>query len=72
MHVFVSGERGRKEYTAGVGMVISNEFMQYAKDIEPINDRLVCANRGAPLRATSYAHARPQQKDKISQFVRHF
>ena len=38
-----SGEGGRKEYTAGVGMVISNKFMQYIEDIVPINDRLMYA-----------------------------
>ena len=36
-----SGEGGRKEHTAGVGMVISNKFMQYIEDIVPINDRLM-------------------------------
>ena len=38
-----SGEGGRTEYTAGVGMVISNKFMQYIEDIEPINDRIMYA-----------------------------
>ena len=38
---FFSGEGGRKEYTAGVGMIISNKFMQYIEDIEPIDDRLM-------------------------------
>ena len=40
---FFSGEGGRKEYTVGVGMIISNKFMQYIEDIEPINDRLMYA-----------------------------
>ena len=38
---FFSGEGGRKDYTAGVGMVIRNKFMQYIEDIVPINDRLM-------------------------------
>ena len=38
---FFSGEGGRDEWTAGVGFVINNKFLQYIQDIEPINDRLI-------------------------------
>jgi exonuclease III len=38
---FFSGEGGRQEYTAGVGMVINNNFLKYIEDIEPVNDRLM-------------------------------
>ena len=40
---FFSGEGGRTEYTAGVGMVIRNKFMQYIDDIVPINDKRMYA-----------------------------
>ena len=40
---FFSGEGGREEYTAGVGMVINNNFLKYIEDIEPVNDRLMYA-----------------------------
>ena len=40
---FFSGEGGREEYTAGVGMVINNNFLKYVEDIEPVNDRLMYA-----------------------------
>ena len=36
---FLSGEGGRETYTAGVGIVIANNMLQYIEDIEPINDR---------------------------------
>ena len=38
---FFSGEGGRKEYTAGVAIVVHNKFLQYIEDIEPISDRLM-------------------------------
>ena len=38
---FFSGEGGRNEYTAGVGIVIDNEYLQHIDDIEPITDRLM-------------------------------
>jgi len=38
---FFSGEGGREEYTAGVGAVISNKYLKYIEDIEPITDRLM-------------------------------
>lgn len=38
---FFSGEGGSKEYTAGVGIVVSNKFMQYVEDVEPISGRLM-------------------------------
>ncbi len=38
---FFSGEGGREKYTAGVGLVIGNKFLQFIEDIEPIDDRLM-------------------------------
>ena len=38
---FSSSERGRKEQTHGVGVIIHNSFMQYIEDIELIDDRLM-------------------------------
>ena len=38
---FFSGEGGREEYTAGVAIIINNKYLQYVKDIEPIDDRLM-------------------------------
>ena len=38
---YFSGEvRSREGYTAGVGFVIENRFLQYVEDVEPVNDRL--------------------------------
>lgn len=31
----------RKEYKAGVGIIVHNSFMQHIEDIEPIDDRLM-------------------------------
>ena len=36
-----SGEGGRKEYTAGVAIIVENSYLQYIEDIEPISDRLM-------------------------------
>ena len=46
---FFSGEGGREEYTAGVGIVINNELIQYLEDAEPITDRLAYITLRGPL-----------------------
>lgn len=38
---FMSGEGGREEYTAGVGIIIANKHIQHIEDIEPIDDRIM-------------------------------
>ena len=38
---FFSGENGRPEYTAGLAIVIKNDYLKYVQDIEPIDDRLM-------------------------------
>jgi exonuclease III len=38
---YFSGEQKCREgYTAGVGFVIRNDYLQYVEDIQPINDRI--------------------------------
>ena len=46
---FFSGEGGREEYTAGVGIVINNKLIQYLEDAEPITDRLAYITLRGPL-----------------------
>ena len=36
---FFSGEGGREAWTAGVAIIVNSKFLQFIKDIEPIDDR---------------------------------
>ena len=40
---FFSGEKKQEgtEWSAGVGIVVENKYVQYIEDIEPINDRII-------------------------------
>ena len=46
---FFSEEGARKEYTAGVGIVISNKYLKYIKDVEPITDRIMYVTLNAAV-----------------------
>lgn len=48
---FFSGEGGRKEYTAGVGLATANKYSQY-RDIEPVTDRLMYLTLGGVVETT--------------------
>ena len=63
---FFSGEGGPKEYTAGVGMVISNKFMQYIEDIVRIHDRLMYATiRGTIESNITCTYMPPAEKQHL-------
>ena len=47
-----NGEGSREGFTAGVAVVISNSFLQYAQDIEPVSDRLMYVTLGGTINAT--------------------
>ncbi len=67
---YFSGENGRETYTAGVGMIINNKYIQHIDDIEPINDRLMRLTLKGSLPVTiinTYIPTadRPQQEKDI-------
>ena len=70
---YFSGEvRSREGYTAGVGFVIENRFLQYVEDVEPVNDKL-CLLRlrhAAPITliATCIPQAMKPEEEKIQMY----
>jgi len=49
---FFSGEGGRETYTAGVALVIDNEYLQFIDDLEPINDRIMYITLKGTIKTT--------------------
>ena len=64
---FYSGEKGGKEGSryAGVAFVVHNEMLNYIKDIEPINDRMMILTIGYSMETTIIdAYAPTADKDE--------
>ena len=65
-----SGDGGRKEYTAGVGIVIHNSFLQYIEDIEPSDDRLMYITLGGTMPITITVTYMPQSDRSYEEAIR--
>ena len=73
---YFSGENGRKEYTAGGGIVMRNDYTKHIEDIEPVDDRLITLTLKSTLKVKNINTYMPQadrpneEKDKVYQQTR--